>query len=83
VNRGDIKLMIDRLDQVEVDCGEQSIVDDACAMLETLRWRLDELEATIKSHGIPVKTYAGGEAHYCARETLLDAHAKQVESEES
>ena len=68
MNRGDIKLMIDRLDQVEVDCGEQSIVDDACAMLETLRWRLDELESTIKAHGIPVKTYAGGEAHYCLRE---------------
>jgi hypothetical protein len=70
MNRGDIKLMIDRLDQVEVDCGEQSIVNDACVMLETLRWRLDELESTIKSHGIPVKTYAGGEAHYCTGVSL-------------
>ena len=26
--------------------------------------RITELEAVIKSHGIPVKTYAGGEAHY-------------------
>ena len=45
--------------------------------------RMGELEATIRSHGIPVKTFSGGEAHYCtAKETLLDAHAKQVESED-
>ena len=31
---------------------------------DDLQARINELEATIKSHGIPVKTYAGGEAHY-------------------
>ena len=30
--------------------------------------RIAELEAVIKSHGIHVKTYAGGEAHYCCGE---------------
>ena len=30
--------------------------------------RIAELEAVIQSHGIPVKTYAGGEAHYCTKE---------------
>ena len=49
---------------------------------DDLQARIEELEAAIKNHGIPVKTYAGGEAHYCTRETLLDAHAKQVENEE-
>ena len=33
-----------------------------------LHFRIEELEAVIKSHGIPVKTYAGGEAHYCTKE---------------
>jgi nicotinamidase-related amidase len=43
--------------------------------------RIAELEATIQSHGIAIKTATGGVAHYCTKETLLDAHAKQVESE--
>jgi hypothetical protein len=36
---------------------EQVVGDHAC--------RITELEAVIKSHGIPVKTFAGGVAHYC------------------
>jgi hypothetical protein len=36
----------------------------AADLIEQLNSRIEELEATIKSHGIPVKTYAGGEAHY-------------------
>jgi uncharacterized protein YlxW (UPF0749 family) len=35
---------------------------------DDLQARIEELEATIKSHGIPVKTFAGGEAHYCTKE---------------
>jgi DNA repair exonuclease SbcCD ATPase subunit len=34
----------------------------------TLTKRIAELESTIKSHGIPVKTFSGGEAHYCTKE---------------
>lgn len=30
--------------------------------------RISELEAVIKSHGIPVKTYSGGVPHYCMGE---------------
>lgn len=30
-----------------------------------LKARVNELEACIKSHGIPVKTCAGGVPHYC------------------
>ena len=33
--------------------------------LTTAQDRITELEQCIKSHGIPVKTYAGGVAHYC------------------
>ena len=36
--------------------------------IEQLQQRIAELESTIKQHGIPVKTYAGGEAHYCTKE---------------
>ena len=68
--------------------------DQAYVRIEELKFQLEEqtnrhllriaeLAATIRSHGIPVKTFSGGEAHYCtAKETLLDAHAKQVESED-
>ena len=53
-------------------------------MVRELRQRIEELESTIKSHGIPVKSFSGGVAHYCSpKETLLDANAKQVEKEES
>jgi chromosome segregation ATPase len=38
------------------------------AITKPLHFRIAELEAVIKSHGIPVKTYAGGEAHYCTNE---------------
>ena len=37
--------------------------------VDSLEVRIEELEAVIKSHGIPVKTYAGGEAHYCWGDT--------------
>ena len=30
--------------------------------------RITDLESTIKSHGIPVKSYCGGMAHYCTKE---------------
>jgi hypothetical protein len=40
----------------------------------TLVKRIEELEAVIKSHGIPVKTYAGGEAHYCFGDLLTETH---------
>jgi len=32
--------------------------------LDALHSRIEELEAVIKSHGIPVKTATGGVAHY-------------------
>jgi chromosome segregation ATPase len=32
--------------------------------LQAKNQRINELETVIKQHGIPVKTYAGGEAHY-------------------
>ena len=34
-----------------------------------LRDRIAELEAVIKSHGIPVKSFCGGEEHYCMKES--------------
>ena len=36
--------------------------------LQAKNQRINELESTIKQHGIPVKTYSGGEAHYCTNE---------------
>ena len=45
--------------------------DDARLMLRAAD-RIRELEMVIKSHGIPVKTFAGGEAHY-ALGSELDA----------
>jgi septal ring factor EnvC (AmiA/AmiB activator) len=33
--------------------------------LQAKNQRINELEQIIKNHDIPVKTYAGGEAHYC------------------
>lgn len=33
------------------------------------RMRIAELEHTLKSHGIPVKTFAGGEAHFATAES--------------
>jgi hypothetical protein len=49
---------------------------------QVVHQRIEELEAVIKSHGIAVKTATGGVAHYCTKETLLDAHASMVEREE-
>jgi chromosome segregation ATPase len=40
---------------------ENTSLDDKLAASQQ---RISELEATIRQHGIPVKTYAGGEAHY-------------------
>ena len=53
---------IDRIAQKAI-----SLPQDTSA-LGALHARIAELEATIKNHGIPVKTYAGGEAHYCTKE---------------
>lgn len=33
--------------------------------IQHMAMRITELEAVIKSHGIPVKSYSGGVAHYC------------------
>lgn len=41
--------------------------------------RIRELELVIKSHGIPVKTFAGGEAHY-ALGSKLEATPEQQEA---
>lgn len=38
---------------------------EAYKEIESLRARVAELEAVIKSHGIPVKTAAGGKNWYC------------------
>ena len=35
-----------------------------------LKVRVSELEAVIKSHGIPVKSMSGGVAHYCTKEEI-------------
>jgi hypothetical protein len=40
----------------------------AADLIEKLHSRIAELEAVIKQHGIPVKTFSGGEAHYCTKE---------------
>jgi hypothetical protein len=49
--------------------GTESHERRLCAeALEALISRIIELEAVIKSHGIPVKTGAGGVAHYCMGE---------------
>ena len=37
-------------------------------MVKELRQRITELEGVIVSHGIPVKTYTGGVAHYVSGE---------------
>ena len=56
--------------------------------LTTAQDRITELEQCIKSHGIPVKTYAGGVAHYCMgdgdaleayRDGVIEECAKQIE----
>ena len=40
-------------------------IENLKAQLAACKQRINELEATIKSHGIPVKSFSGGEAHYC------------------
>ena len=47
---------------------EQVVGDREC--------RIEELESTIRSHGIPVKSFSGGEAHYCtpAEEPACNPH---------
>lgn len=42
------------------------------------RMRIAELEHTLKSHGIPVKTFAGGEAHYCLGGGEIDHKTEEV-----
>ena len=47
---------------------EQILLKHEQAVMEVMaeqQARIKELEAVIKSHGIPVKTMAGGVAHYC------------------
>jgi hypothetical protein len=48
-----------RIKELEAAC------DATCYARDQAYVRINELEATIKSHGIPVKSYCGGVAHYC------------------
>ena len=56
---------------VQLECAvttlRHQLADEKLCHEETLG-RINELETTIRQHGIPVKTYAGGEAHYCTKE---------------
>ena len=51
----------------QIESLRRQLADEKLCHEET-RERIAELEAVIRSHGIPVKTYAGGEAHYCTKE---------------
>ena len=45
------------------------ILGEVCEYCECKR--ITELEGVIVSHGIPVKTYTGGVAHYCTGEIKI------------
>ena len=61
-----------RVAAYEKECLEEARLNGMGSEREArLMARVSELEAVIKSHGIPVKTATGGEAHYCTvAETL-------------
>ena len=40
------------------------------ATIQHMALRITELESCIKSHGIPVKTYSDGVAHYCTKDEI-------------
>ena len=53
--------------KLDLDDATMKMLQDFQDERDALQARIEELEAVIKSHGIPVKTYAGGEAHYCTK----------------
>ena len=57
--------IVDRLAEVDGPDVWVSSCKEASDLIETLRQRIAELESTIRQHGIPVKTFCGGVAHYC------------------
>jgi hypothetical protein len=50
----------------------EKLGNEAADLIEHLRQRIAELESTIRSHGIPVKSFSGGEAHYCTKSPFVD-----------
>lgn len=43
----------------------EMFIDELPERVDHLKQRIEELESVIRSHGIMVKTYAGGEPHFC------------------
>ena len=69
------------IEQLVADLREIPLQEDIIAaadLLESQAARIAELEAVIKSHGIPVKTYSGGAAHYVTGEDRIPYKATVV-----
>ena len=62
----EIKKLRQQISDCNLECEEQARLNGMGSEREArLLARVAELEQVIKSHGIPVKTYSGGKAHYC------------------
>ena len=59
------------VESLKAECLEEARLNGMGSEREArLLARVSELEATIKSHGIPVKTATGGQSHYCTKEEV-------------